>query len=323
MRHPSPSDLDEYPLVPFLVTGDHRVYYDSSALARWLDEHHPPRPGPLCPADPALGFVTQLIDEAFDELGLYLAHHNRWVLSATTNDAGRRLAREFRRVLPPGMQTVFARRFARRQVRRLPYLFSVAPAGFSIPGLPASLTPPARRGFPPTHALLAETWERYLGAMETALAARPYLLGDRFTLADASAYGAFGMNLKDPTADDRMRARAPRTHRWLGAIRDRAHVGGAGALHLSPALGPLLEVIRATFVPLMRQNAAAYAQACAAGERRFNEWAFDRDRALYDGELCGHPFRSVVKTFQVRVWREIEAAWQRLPGADRHRLPLG
>ena len=43
----------------------------------------------------------------------------RWVLSAATNDAGRRLAREFRRVLPPGMGARFARRFAARQVRRV------------------------------------------------------------------------------------------------------------------------------------------------------------------------------------------------------------
>ena len=55
--------------------------------------------GRLFPEDPCLGFVAQLIDEAFDAFGLYMVHHKRWVLSAASNDAGRRLAREFARVL--------------------------------------------------------------------------------------------------------------------------------------------------------------------------------------------------------------------------------
>jgi hypothetical protein len=53
------------------------------------------------------------------------------------------------------------------------------------------------------------------------------------------------------------------------------------------------------------------------GQRLFNEAAFDRGLALYDGALLGQPFRSVVKTFQVRVWREVLAAWAALPEAAR------
>ena len=169
VRYPQLSDLDEYPLVPFLVEEYRQVYYDSSALARWIDDQHRARRGVLFPEDPALGFIAQLIDEAFDEFGLYMVHHNRWVVSATTNDAGARLAREFARVLLPGMGGSFARRFARRQVRRLPYLFSVAPPGFAAPGLAAELKPPSRDGFPETHQLLTEAWDAYLGAMETVL----------------------------------------------------------------------------------------------------------------------------------------------------------
>jgi hypothetical protein len=45
--------------------------------------------------------------------------------------------------------------------------------------------------------------------------------------------------------------------------------------------------------------------------------AFDAGRALYDGRLLGQPFRSVVKTFQVRVWRELLVAWAALPDVDQ------
>lgn len=320
LRYPQLTALDEYPLVPFFIEDMHQVLYDSSALAHWIDDQHRPSRGPLFPDEPALGFVAQLIDEAFDEFGLYMVHHNRWVVSATTNDAGARLAREFARVVLPGMGTRFAHRFARRQVRRLPYLFSVAPAGFAVPGVRPELKPPSRQGFPETHQLLTEAWDAYLAGMETVLARQPFLLGDRFTVADASAYGQLGMNLKDQTAADQIRSRAPTTYRWLCAIRDGHHLQDGDSLHLSDELQPLLDIIGRTFVRLMRQNEVAYEAAREGGETVFNEAAFDQGRALYDGELLGRPFRSVVKTFQVRVWRDIKDAWRALPTAAREQV---
>jgi len=79
-------------------------------------------------------------------------------------------------------------------------------------------------------------------------------------------------------------------------------------------------VIARTFVPLMQQNERAYEEARARGETVFNERAFDQRRALYDGTLLGLPFRSVVKTFQVRVWRELREAWRGLGVEERARL---
>ena len=70
----------------------------------------------------------------------------------------------------------------------------------------------------------------------------------------------------------------------------------------------------------MRQNEVAYEAARERSETVFNEPAFDQGRALYDGELLGRPFRSVVKTFQVRVWREIKATWGTLPPTARERV---
>lgn len=319
LRYPHTSDLDEYPLVPFLVENDARVYYDTSAIAAWIDDHQLPPAGPLFPQDAALRFSAQLIDEAFDELGLYLVHHNRWVLSASTNDAGKRLAGELARVLLPGTHNWYGRRFARRQVRRLPYLFSVAPPGYTVTGLPPALTPPARAGFPATHQLLDGVWEASIAAMHDVLSRQPYLLGNRFTVADASAYGQLAMNLADPSAAQRLRELSAVTYEWLHAIHRGEHVGSDGPLHVSDALSPLIGVIRCTFVPLMQQNEAAYERLRRSGETLFNEAAFDRGRSLYDGELLGRPFRSVVKTFQVRVWRDLKLTWADLSIEERLR----
>lgn len=133
-------------------------------------------------------------------------------------------------------------------------------------------------------------------------------------------YGAFGMNLADPTAADRMRTRAPAFHGWLAHIRGRGHVGSRGTVGLHADLAPLLRSLRQTFVPLMIQNARAWEAARTSGETLWNEAAFDGGRALYDGTLLGRPFRSVAKSFQVRVWRELEGAWARLDERARARV---
>jgi hypothetical protein len=153
--------------------------------------------------------------------------------------------------------------------------------------------------------------------MEQLLQRQPYLLGERFTLADASAYGQLGMNMVDPEAADQLRERAPRTWRWLCAVRDAEHVGASGALAVSAALRPLLDIIAETFVPLMQQNAAAWECAVAGGETLFNEAAFDAGRALYEGTLLGRPFCAVAKTFQVAVWRGLQQHWRDLEEVDR------
>jgi len=310
--------LDEYPEVPFYTLDRRRFYYDSTGLARHLDALGT-APQQLLPEDPALRFVCRLIDEAFDEFGLYLVHHNRWVTSAATNTMGEMTAREMRMLVPKILRRRMARQLAERQVRRCPYLFSVAPAGYDC-GMPGPLTPPSREGFPPTHALLDTAWRRYLAAMETVLAAQPFLLGSRFTLADAAAYGQLSMNLVDGRAADLLRELAPGTFDWLCMIRDGGHRESRGELCLSGALLPLLACIGDTFTPLMRQNEVAYREARERGQTVFNEAAFDRGEALYDGGLLGMPYRAVVKTFQVAVWRELCADWGALAENQRSAL---
>lgn len=310
--------LDEYPAVPYYSLDGDTFYYDSTGLALHLD-HLQACSQPLLPEQPTLRFICRLIDEAFDEFGLYMVHHNRWVTSAATNVMGAVTSREMRKLLPPGSRRRFGRKLAERQVRRCCYLFSAAPAGFSA-GVDAKLTVEARAGFPATHELLDEAWRRYLAAMEQILCEQPFLLGERFTLADASAYGQLSMNLIDGRAAELLEQLAPRTFAWLCMIRDGKHANSTGNLYLSPHLQALLDIIGTTFIPLMQQNEAAYSSALKRGQTLFNEAAFDRGEALYDGTLLGRPFRAVVKTFQVAVWRELCRDWGALVDTDREQL---
>ncbi len=321
-RWPAIDPLDEYPLVPYLLTEDGGVHVDSSAIAGWLDQQAEQGGEPLIPTDPLLGFVCRLIDEALDEVGLYLAHHHRWVYSRNDNVAGARLAEEFRSLLPRSIRPLIATRFARRQTRRLPYLFSVAaadaPQPLPLDGLPHC---PARTGFPATHTLLRQAWDELIDALKHALSKRAYLLGDRFTLADAAVYGQLAMNLSDPSASRHLRMRAPELGAWLDAIAAGRHVGSTGSVGLHADLAPLLEWVQSCFVPLMQANAAAYQRYRDQGQRRWNEGAFDRGEALFDLVWRDAPVRTVVKTFQVRVWRDLCAQAAALSDADLAGIP--
>jgi glutathione S-transferase len=323
---PQMTEDDEFPLVPFAFGPRGENLYDSSAIAHWLDRELDDSQRTI-PADAAAAFVVRLIDDYADEFGLYMVHHNRWKVSALDNDAGQRVAHEYRFLAGP-FRGLWAKWFSARQTRRLPYLFSVAPAGFHIEGLPENRQPPSRDGFPPTHALLEKAFERLLDILEALLSKRAFILGERFTLADAAIYGQLGINLADPSADRWMRERAPTLHRWLTALHgeEAQPIVSKNALALDEDLKPLLEEICRTHVALMQQNAAAYARIKAA-DGRFNERAFDHGESLYDGTIDGQPFRHVAKSFQARVWRECLAHWSRLDAKARAQvgalLPAG
>lgn len=314
-RWPSAQPDDEYPLVPYLFTADGDIHYDSSGIAGWLDAHPPSAAEPLIPHEPLLAFVCKLIEEALDEVGLYLVHHHRWVVSRGENDAGQRLAQEFRSLVPGFAQPLVAESFSRRQTRRLPYLFSVAPDNKRwSPGRWPD--PPARAGFPATHRRLEQSWDELVDAAERLLSQQPYLLGERFTLADAALYGQLGMNLSDPSSEQRLRERAPRLRAWLGAIAAGRHVGSRGELRLHPDLAPLLAWVQRDFIPLMRANAAA--ATSSHGPR--NEAAFNRGRDLFEFEWRGAPARTVVKRFQLRPWSELCAQARALSAEDLETL---
>jgi len=320
--YPILTPLDELPLVPYLLAPRGEIVFDSSAIAEWLDE----RPGAihprLLPSSGAARFAARLIDEYFDEMGLYFAHHNRWVLSAQTNDAGERLAREFRTLIPAPLRRRFGERFAARQVRRLPYLFSVAAAEPERYELSEYRRPPGKPGFPPTHDLLDAAFHRTLTCLERVFRSQPFLLGERFSVADASMYGQLAMNTSDPTAAATIELRAASTAARVHKMMTQGAESSMASHELRPCVAPLLEEIGATFIPLMKQNETAYEAAVASGQREFNERAFDRGSACYDGVLAGRPFRSVVKTFQVAVWRRLKTEWAALQDEDRAAFPF-
>lgn len=316
---PPENSLQEFPAVPYLLGPSGENLFDSSAIAQWLVKENPELPL-LPPTTSAEGFVVQLIDEALDEFGLYMVHHNRWVNAAADNNAGERLATEMSSLFGPPSY-VLRKFFPIRQTRRLPYLFSVAEPQTDYSHLPRKLRPPCPEGFPPTHQLLDQAFSELLAAVEGIYSSRAYLLGDQLTLADASILGQLGMNKTDPSAWSMILEQAPATARWIdNHYLTRVDSPSTGYTTLFDDLRPLLHWCCRYFVPLMQQNYSAYQHYRKAGERLFNEAAFDRQRSLYQGQIAGKKFKSVVKTFQVLSWTTVHQQWQLLPTSEKDKL---
>jgi len=322
---PEMTELDEFPAVPFLFGPDGENLYDSSAIAYWLDNQAPVEndtPDLVPETDRALKFIISLIDEYADEYGLYMVHHYRWKNAAGDNTAGERFAHEMRTMFGP-LHHLLRILIRNRQTVRMPYLFSVAPEGFRTEQKSKTFfQPPSRKGFPATHDLLEGSYLNLLAALEQILTIRPYLLGDRFTLADASIYGQLDMNMTDPSAADIIQQQAPNTWQWLNRIQtgDFSASPPEGKLLLDAALKPLLIEICRVFVPLMQQNYRAYLDHKEQGETLFNEKAFWKSRSLYDGQLDGSSFRTVVKSFQVRTWLNLRKQWNALKKVEIEQL---
>lgn len=304
---PLPTGQEDFPLVPYWFDENDKQYnyYDSTALAVLLDQQQL-SPAPLIPKPEPLQFLVRLIDEFADEWGLYLVHHNRWVLSANCNNAGDRLANEFSAILPFNIvRRGFARWFSKRQTRRLPYLFSIGGQ---------------------TRDLLNDSFLRLLQAIEPLVATRAFIFGDHMTLADASLYGQLAMNLSDPAANTLIAQTAPRTHQWLLHLHDETqrpqHANAKASYQLDDALSPLLREISRTFIPLMQQNAAAVSRIYRQENppRHVNERAFNRKQGLYSGELDGHTFTTVAKTFQASIWHSLLEQWQGMAETEQQLL---
>ncbi|MCG8673722.1 MAG: glutathione S-transferase C-terminal domain-containing protein [Pseudomonadales bacterium] len=313
---------DEFPLVPYVFNNKGENFYDSSAIAQWIEQQQlgNDKDSLYCPENLALDFIIRLVDEYADDYGLYMAHHHRWKVSATDNNAGARLAHELRSLAQP-MRDRIAKNFSERQVSRLPYLFSVAPKGFLIENLPESLQPPSHNDFPPTHDLLEDSFKRLLAACENILQQQPYLFGQRFTLADASIYGQLAMNLKDTSAANLIQSLAPTTYQWLLDIHEgdfqSITKGNKGNLTLSERHKLLLAEICRTYVPLMQQNLNAFNQYQSQGQSYFNEKAFDQNKAIYSGIIDGTPFKHVAKSFQAKTWRALLSRWNALSTQEK------
>lgn len=231
------------PLVPLVVTPEGEGVQDSTPILERF-EALIPEPSTV-PADPALAFVSALLEEYGDEWGNKWMFHYRWRYQPDIWSTAERIA-----VQMMGAQGTLA----------------VAPARAAV-----AERMMGRLGFvgsnDKTQPLIEASFRQALALLDAHLAARPYLLGGRPAMADFGVWAQLYEAATDPTPGSIMRASAPHVMGWVQRmIAPRADGAFEAWAALAPTLMPLLKAeVGTLFLPWSAANAAAI----AAGNKTF------------------------------------------------------
>ena len=256
--------------MPALELADGRWMTDTTAIIAWVEARR--GPPAVIPPDPALAFVSRLVEDYADEWLWRPALHYRWSYGPDTALMGRRIAAEMLRdvPLPLGVRTAL---IIRRQQAKYVRGDGVTSA---------------------TRAHVEDIYRRNLGWLEAMLAVRPFLLGDRPSLADFGFMGPMFRHFSlDPTPARIMRDAAPGVYAWV------ARVWNARASELAQA--PLLAAVPADWSPLLRDIGVAYLPYLAANAAAARAGASD-----FDFALDGVPYRLPVNPYRVHCLAELQ-----------------
>ncbi len=269
--------------MPAIELPDGRFMTDTTPMIAWFEEQYPDNP--VSPADPVLRFVDQLIEDYAEEWLWRPAMHYRWSYKTSRLHLGRKITEEMLTDVPgPGF-------LKRAMIRRRQWNEFVKKDGVD-----------------------ANTWDHVesiyldnLDRLEQVFAHRPYLWGERPTLADFGYFASmFRHFAQDPTASDIMRRRAPGVFAWQARLwNERAKPDRTLVDTLPDDLKPILADIGGAYLPYLNANARA--------------WQLRRDN--FDPVVQGVSYRKVPVS-QYRVWclEELQRKARQLSQADQGKL---
>ncbi len=275
IRNPSVEDeftrYAKLPLVPLVVTPDGRGIQDSTPIIEHFEAQHPDPS--IHPHDPALAFLSALVEEYGDEWGNKPMFHYRWFYAPDQESAGERLARSMmpglgEAELPNGIAMIKG-----RMIPRLSFVGSSAETKDQIEG----------------------SFKRQLAILDRHLATRTYLFGGRPAFADFGLFAQLYQCSTDPTPAAIMRASAPHVVKWIQEmLGPRAEGDFETWPTLAPTLTPLLrDEVGAVFFPWSTANA----RALAAGEKQFTV------------ELGGKPFTQETQKYHAKSLAALKARY--------------
>ncbi len=231
------------PLVPLVVTPEDKGLQDSTPILEGIEAVH--KEPSVVPDDPALGFVSALLEEYGDEWGNKWMFHYRWRYQPDAWATSERIAQQM--MGAEGTLAVAQARaaVAERMMGRLGFVGSNDK----------------------TQPLIEASFKKAAALLDAHLATRPYVLGARPSMADFGLWGQFYEAATDPTPGALLRASAPNVVAWVKRMLSPKVEGSFETLAaLSPTLVPLLkEEVAGLFLPWSQANA----QAIERGDKSF------------------------------------------------------
>lgn len=262
--------------IPSLRLASGEWMTDTTPILQWLDERYPAHQ--LIPTQPALRFLSLLLEDYADEWLWRPAMHYRWDYEEGAQLQSRVIGAEAGRNEP---YPQFMIRYGIRNRQR---------------GL-----------FTNGDGVTPQTWDHvesiYLDTLThftEIFRDRPYLLGTRPSLADFGFFGPFFRHFSmDPTSARIMRETAPSVYEWVARMWNvRSDAGGELLASPPEDWGPLLDAVGAQYLPYLVANAEAWG----------------RGDTHYNVDIQGAPYRNIrTSIYRIACLRQLRAAFQGLP----------
>lgn len=220
-------------------TGALQAVVDSSPLIRRLEGMASGREA--IPADPALRFLDELLEDYGDEWLTKAMFHYRWAYQDDIEQAAEILPRWRNITASDEAMAGAARMFADRQIGRL-YVVGSNPV---------------------TGPVIEASYARFLAAFDAHLTRRPFLMGARPGASDFAVYGQLTqLSHFDPTPSRLTLQTAPRVYAWVDLVEDLSGLEPQPGDWIAPevladSLRPLFHEIGRTYAPVMLANAQA------------------------------------------------------------------
>lgn len=266
-------------LLPIVYFGDGEggleAVVDSTPIIRRLEIDHAARAA--IPADPALAFLNDLIEDFADEWLTKAMFHYRWVYPADIAHAGKLLIYWSDPTLPAADVEGLAEMISQRQIGRLFVVGSNPDTGLTIEA----------------------SYARTLKALDAVIQRQGFLFGARPAAADFALYGQLTQLTEvDPTPTALAAAQAPRLRAWVDRVEDLSGLeptmgdwiaAGDARAHLAP----LLDEIGRVYAPFLIANA----RAAMSGQ---GEW---------EAEIDGRAWRQPTFPYQAKCLRALREAF--------------
>lgn len=263
--------------MPAVQLADGRWMTDTTKIIQWFEAQYPENP--VIPEDPLQAFLCFLIEDYADEWLWRPAMHYRWYYPEGAHHQSRHLVDELMGSIPlPGALKRWNLRFRQR-------------GGYtSGDGI-------TRAGVAGVEGIYLRTLQQ----LQTIFARRPFILGERPSLADIGFSGPFFRHFGlDPIPVEIMRQQAPAVFEWMARLWNTRldNCTGDWLTGVPDDLGPVLDEIGSNYLPYLCANV----EAVAKGSKRF------------DADIGGVDYRGA-RYSRYRVWclQEIRLQYEALP----------
>jgi glutathione S-transferase len=231
--------LAKIQIIPLVHCPDGVVLQDSTPIILKMEEKFKDRP--VVPAEPALSFLSRLMEEYADEWAVKHMCHYRWHYEENLDAAGKRFAKLF---VPETIQQIIwlrtyflnkaASTFKARMSKRLWVIGSNEVTGISI----------------------EESFKNLIVLLNEHLGTRPYIFGKRPSIADFALWGHIYNLNNDVTGHQFIQEHSPKLNDWIERMINPEEKGDFETWNdLKPTLLPLIkEEIAETFLPWVTAN---------------------------------------------------------------------